>query len=634
VPPVIGTAGHIDHGKTALVRALTGQDTDRLKEEKERGISIDLGFAYLDLPGRERVGVVDVPGHERFIRNMLAGAHGVDVALLVVAADDGIMPQTEEHLDILHLLGVARGLVAVTKTDLVDEARVQAVVDEMRVALDGTLLAAAPIVRVSSTTGAGLDSLRAAIDAQLARPARAEPESYFRLPVDRVFSLRGQGLVVTGTALAGDVRVGDAVRVLPGGDEARVRSLEVHGEQHDRAAGGRRLAIGLAGLERVRLDRGVVVCHPAIRRGTRCFDAWVEIRPAAGRAIGSQTRVRLHLGTAEALGRLVLHDGHPLAPRGAGWARLVVREPVLALRGDRFVLRDETARRTIGGGEVTRAFADPRVRRGPELAEHLAALRTGDDVAAAGAVLALDRTFATDLATVAEALNRTADAARLALAVAPAAVPIPDAATAEAWTTAAKWQRLAAAACEAVAAEHRERPLARGLEMERLRGTLPWALPSRVFRWAVDRLVVEGRLGRTDSALHVPTHAVRLAPAAQALADRIERLLVEGGFTPPDVRGLEAAAGASRRDLLEVLRVLDGAGRVVRVSPDLYFARAAADEARARLERHCGAEGTITPAAFRDLIGASRKFAIALLEWLDRSGVTIRVGDLRRLRRP
>jgi selenocysteine-specific elongation factor len=633
VPPVIGTAGHIDHGKTALVRALTGQDTDRLKEEKERGISIDLGFAHLDLEGRERVGVVDVPGHERFIRNMLAGAHGVDVALLVVAADDGVMPQTEEHLDILHLLGVRRGLVALTKTDLVDEARVGAVADEIRLALDGTALAAAPIVPVSSTTGAGLPELRAAIAEQLARPAPAAPAAYFRLPVDRVFSLRGQGLVVTGTVLAGEVAVGDVVRVLPGGGEARVRSLEVHGAQQERTTGGRRLAVGLAGVARETVARGAVVCHPAITQATRCFDAWVEIRPAAGRAVASHTRVRLHVGTAEVLGRLVPLAGRTLAPRSAGWARLVLREPVLALRGDRFVLRDETARRTIGGGEVVRPFADVRARRGPELAAQLAALRDGDDGAAAGAVLALDPAFATDTAAVAAALNRTAQATRAALS-ATTAIPIPDAATAEAWTTEPKWERLADDACAAVAAEHRDHPLTRGLEMESLRGRLPWELQPRVFRWAVDRLVALGRLGRADSVLHAPAHAAGAASPARALADRIERLLADGGFTPPDVRALEAAAGVSRRDLQEALRTLEAAGRVVRVSADLYFTRAATDEARARLERHCGAAGTINPAAFRDLIGASRKFAIALLEWLDRSGVTVRVGDLRRLRRP
>jgi selenocysteine-specific elongation factor len=634
VPPVVGTAGHIDHGKTALVRALTGQDTDRLKEEKERGISIDLGFAHLDLEGRERVGVVDVPGHERFIRNMLAGAHGVDVALLVVAADDGVMPQTEEHLDILHLLGVTRGLVALTKTDLVDAARVGAVADEIRLALDGTALAAAPIVPVSSTTGAGLAELRAAIAGELARPAPASPPAYFRLPVDRVFSLRGQGLVVTGTALAGEIRIGDAVRVLPGGGEARVRSLEVHGEHHERTTGGRRLAVGLAGIEREQLARGAVVCHPAIMQATRCFDAWVEIRPAAGRAVASHTRVRLHVGTAEVLGRLVAHAGRTLAPRSAGWARLVLRDPVLALRGDRFVLRDETARRTIGGGEVVRPFVDARGRRGPELAAALGALRGGDDAAAGVAILALDPAFASEVDTVAAALNRTAEGTRAALSGAPAAIPIPDAVAPEAWTTEAKWGQLAAAACEAVAAEHRHHPLARGLEMESLRGRLPWALDPRVFRWAVDRLVALGRLGRSDSVLHAPGHAAEAASPARALADRIERLLADGGFTPPDVRGLEAAAGVSRRDLQDALRALEAAGRVVRMNADLYFARAATDEARARLERHCGAAGTISPAAFRDLIGASRKFAIALLEWLDRSGVTVRVGDLRRLRRP
>src|SRR5512139_786504 len=336
MPHIIGTAGHIDHGKTALIRALTGQETDRLKEEKERGISIDLGFAYLDLPTGERVGIVDVPGHERFIRNMLAGVHGIDLVLLVVAADDGVMPQTEEHLDILHLLGAAHGIVAITKTDLVDETRLAAVREEIEILLAGTTLEGAPVVAVSSTTGAGLDSLRQAIETALAGYTRAPSSGYFRLPVDRAFIMHGHGVVVTGTAVGGAVHPGDAVRVLPSGQETRVRSVQVHGREVAQATHGQRVALNLAGIERAGVKRGDLICDPRLDRVTDRCDAWVEIRPAAGRPIESHEVVRLYLGTAEAMGKLVLLDGRPaLTPRQTAYAQLVLREPVQALRGDR-----------------------------------------------------------------------------------------------------------------------------------------------------------------------------------------------------------------------------------------------------------------------------------------------------------
>src|SRR5207249_3306756 len=399
MPLIIGTAGHIDHGKTSLIRALTGQDTDRLKEEKERGISIDLGFAYLDADG-ERAGIVDVPGHERFIRNMLAGAHGIDLVLFTVAADDGVMPQTEEHLDILHLLGVRRGIFVITKTDLVDAARVAAVREEIEILTLDTTLEGAPVVPVSTLTGAGLDALRAEIAAQLARPAGPPPPGYFRLPVDRAFVIRGHGVVVTGTAIAGSVCEGDTLRVLPGGETARVRSLEVHGAHVPRAEHGQRVAINLAGVERSDLGRGHVACDERLSRLTARLDARVEIRPAAKRPIASHTRVRFHLGTAEVMGKLVLLGGHDeLPPRSAGW------DGVLA---------------------------------------------------------------------------------------------IPDPRAPEAWTTAAKWQRLEAAACEAVAAAHRAEPLAPGLEMESLRTQLPWDVPPRVFRWCIERLAAARRLVREE----------------------------------------------------------------------------------------------------------------------------------------
>jgi len=630
MPLVIGTAGHIDHGKTALIRALTGQETDRLKEEKERGISIDLGFAYFDAPGGARAGIVDVPGHERFIRNMLAGAHGMDLVLFTVAADDGVMPQSEEHLDILHLLGVARGIFVVTKTDLVDDARVAAVREEIEILAAGTTLEDAPIVPVSTLTGAGLDALRAAIAAELERPPARPRGGGFRLPVDRAFVVHGHGVVVTGTAIAGEVREGDTVRIEPGGERARVRSVETHGVPVARAGRGQRLALNLAGVERADLGRGHVVCDERLGRLTQRFDAWVEIRPAARRPVESHARVRVHVGTAEVLGKLVVLGGERLAPRAGGWAQLVLGEPVLVLRGDRFILRDETARRTIGGGEVVNPFADRHRRDEPALADRLAALRTGTPGAAARAFLDVSPGLACDAGTVAQALALDVDEARAALRGAPGTVAIPDA---DGYTTAEKWERLRSAALATVADAHRAAPLAPGIEMESLRAALPWEVDAKAFRWAVDRLVAAGDLARDDSVVRLPGHRVRLRTEDDALGTRVERLLADGGFTPPDLRQLEEASRVPRARLAGVLGVLEKEGRVVRVAPDLYYARDAAGRAKELVVAHCRAHGEINAATFRDLIGASRKFAIAFLDWCDRTGVTVRVGDVRKLRR-
>jgi selenocysteine-specific elongation factor len=634
MPPIIGTAGHIDHGKTALVRALTGQDTDRLKEEKERGISIDLGFAYLDGPAGERTGVVDVPGHERFIRNMLAGAHGIDLVLFTVAADDGVMPQTEEHLDILHLLGVGRGIFVITKSDLVDAARVAAVREEIEILAVDTALEGAPVLAVSTVTGDGLEALRSAIAAALAAPPGPPPPGYFRLPVDRAFVMRGHGVVVTGTAVAGTVTEGDTVRVLPGGEQARVRSLQVHGVQVPRAGFGQRVAMNLAGLDRGDLARGHVVCHERLSRLTRRLDARVEIRPAARRPVPSHARVRFHLGTAEVMAKLVVLGGaDEIPPRAAAYAQIVLKDGVLAMRGDRFILRDETARRTLGGGEVVNPFAD-RHRRGERgLAERFEALRDGTPPAAARAFLALAPEFASDRATVAQALNLRDEEAGAALTGAADVVALPDAGAPEVYTTEDKWRRLETAVEEVVAAAHRAEPLSPGLEMESLRTQLPWEIGAKAFRWCVDRLVAAKRVVREDSAVRLPGHRVALGAEGRALGARVEGLLAAGRFTPPDLRQLEEATGVARKRLVDVLGVLEGEGRVVRIGPDIYYAHAAAEEATALIEAHCREHGEITAAVFRDLIGASRKFAIAFLDWSDRRGLTVRVGDLRKLRR-
>ncbi len=336
MPYIIGTAGHIDHGKTSLIKALTGTDTDRLKEEKERGISIDLGFAHLDLPDGTSAGVVDVPGHERFIKNMLAGAHGIDLVLFTVAADDGVMPQTEEHLDIVHLLGIKMAIFVITKADLAP-ARIADVEEEIDILTFGTLLENSPKIAVSSVTGQGLDELKHLISTTLKSANHAAPSGYFRLPVDRAFVLQGHGVVVTGTSLAGEIKVGEQVRCLPGDNLFRVRSLQVHGQSVERAGWGQRVAMNLTGPERASIERGQVICHEKLALTSERFDAFLEVRPAAAKGIKNHQRLRIHMGAAERLGKIVLlGDKAKAEPKESVYCQITLEEPLLVLRGDRF----------------------------------------------------------------------------------------------------------------------------------------------------------------------------------------------------------------------------------------------------------------------------------------------------------
>jgi len=634
MPLIVGTAGHIDHGKTALVRALTGQETARLPEERARGISIDLGYAWLDGPAGARAGIVDVPGHERFVRNMLAGAHGMDLVLFTVAADDGVMPQTEEHLDILHLLGVRRGVFVITKVDLVDAARIAAVREEIEILALDTTLEGAPILPVSTVTGEGLEALRALLLRQLEEPVADNGwAGRFRLPIDRAFVVRGHGLVVTGTAIAGQVAEGDVVRLLPGGETARVRGVETHGAAVGAAGRRQRIALNLAGIERAIVGRGHVVCDPTLERVTERFDAWVEVRPGARRALKHHGRVRVHMGTAEVLGKIVLLDRRArLDPGAETWAQIVLGTPVVALRGDRFILRDETARFTLGGGVIVHPAAD-RHRGASDAASDLAALRTGDDASAAAAFARLASDFAVAADTVAYALDLDDARALRALARADGLVALPNATEPEAWTTAENWSRFEAIVLGRVRDVHARDPLARGLDMENLRSQLPWEVPLKIFRWSIEHLVGTGVLVRDDSIVRSPEHRVRLDREGGALGDRLEQALQAAGCTPPDLRQLEEATSAPRKVLLDVLGVLEKEQRVVRIAPELFYHPEAVAEGMRHIGEHCAVHGEITAAALRDRIGASRKFAIAFLDWTDRTGVTLRVGDARRLRR-
>jgi selenocysteine-specific elongation factor len=631
---IIGTAGHIDHGKTALVRALTGQETDRLREERERGISIDLGFAYFTLPDSTRAGVVDVPGHERFIRNMLAGAHGIDLVLFTVAADDGVMPQSEEHLDILHLLGAHRGIFVITKSDLAGASRLADVRDEIGLLAEGTSLEGAPVIAVSSLSGAGLDELRAEIVRQLGGFEARRATGLFRLPLDRAFVIKGHGTVVTGTAMGAEVRVGQKLRVLPGGQEVRVRAIQVHGEQVDSAGLCQRVALNLTGAERLELGRGHVLADAALEIATTRFDAWLEIRPAAKRPLKNNSRLRVFIGTAETMARaIILEDAIAIAPKARALVQIVTDDPIVALAGDRFVVRDETNVRTLGGGVVLNPLGRRSRRPHEAYRGNLLALRDSSGPGAFEALINLQESLALSAARAAQLLNQPPKEVQGTLTDARfVTLSIGDE---EGFTTRSKWDELKRFAAAALAAHHQAEPLSPGMEMEAMRSRLPHEVAPRAFRALIDRLARETDIVREESVLRLNSHEVKLGGEAGKLSAQVENALARAMFQPPELKQLAeelALPAASIGQLRTVLGAMEREGRVAKIATDLYFSRAAYDTARAKLLDHLGRNPEISAATYRDLLGASRKFAIALLDHFDHAGVTTRVGDVRRLR--
>ena len=621
---VIGTAGHIDHGKTALVKALTGVDTDRWEEEKRRGITIDLGFAPLPLGDQVQASVVDVPGHEGFVRNMLAGATGIDVALLVVAADEGIMPQTEEHLAIVELLGVPRGIPVITKRDLVEPEWLDMVGAEVSERLKTSRVRWEDPVTTSAVTGEGLDGLRSALR-QVAEDLIERPAAdLFRLPIDRVFAVAGAGTVVTGSTWSGTVAVGDAVRLLPLEREARVRSIEVHGQAADRAVPGRRTALALVGVDKSELARGHVAVTGAGWRATTMLDAAVELLPAARKPIASRTRLRVHLGTAEVLARVV--QVRSIGPGERGLARLILETPLVARGGDRFVLRSFSPVTTIGGGVVLDPFPTPRPR-----------LR--------------QRRLAADQPTV-ERLRLVALEAGLAgvplaslsvrLGFLPERVPAVIAATTDLLTAGDTVVALGVVTTEAARLAdvlrryHEEHPLDPGMSLQALRAAAGAPAPPAA---VVDAVLEVGTGGREGKAkLEIVGSVARLAgwrPAFDArtsdLRETLTRRLVEARWQVPTLGELEREfPGAPLRALLAHL-AREGAAE--QIDQERYAARQALDAFRTSLEAALVELGQATPAELRDRFGLTRKYLIPLLEWADRRGITRRAGDARVLAR-
>lgn len=623
---ILGTAGHIDHGKTTLVRALTGTDTDRLEEEKRRGITIDLGFARLVLDDGTELGIVDVPGHEAFVRNMLAGATGIDLVLLVVAADEGVMPQTREHLAIVELLGVRGGVVAVTKRDLVDDEWLELVLADIESELQGSPFAGAPIVPVSGTTGAGLDELRAAIARVAAAVGQRRADDLVRLPIDRVFTVRGTGTVVTGTLWSGQLERDVAVRLLPSGLSVRVRGLHVHGTEVERAEAGRRVAVALAGVERTDLTRGDVLVTDGAWAPSRMLTVQLRVLADSSWEVRPRQRIRFHLGTAEVMGRVALLGESRLGPGDVGWAQLRLEEPVVARAGDRFVIRSYSPVTTIGGGIVAEPAPPKRKRLRPGEADSFAAVLFGAPEEAVRARLELAGWAGVSIAALSvETPHPPATVEAAVTALEASGELVRDGARVYAATLAERGRQLL---LDAVDAFHAEHPLEPGIDREALRRVLPEPARTGLGGWILGRLLAEGTLVGRGSAVARAGFRTTLSPDQAKARDQLLALIARGGLTPPTLGELPAEV-RERSDLKRLLRVLEDEGAVVSISSDIYYAREHLDEAIGAVRRHLAGRDGLGPADFKAALPLSRKYLIPLLEYFDRQGVTVRRGDKR-----
>jgi selenocysteine-specific elongation factor len=635
-PIVLGTAGHIDHGKTSLVRALTGIDTDRLPVEKARGITTELGFARLDLPrvGGEarRVAVVDVPGHERFVKSMVAGATGLDLVMLVIAADEGVMPQTREHLDICDLLGVRRGLIVLTKRDLVDDEWLAMVTGDVSAAVAGTFLEGAPIVPVSTKTNEGIDALRAELGKQIdALPPRAQT-GVFRMPIDRVFTVKGFGTIATGTVLGGEVKLGDELTVIPTALTARVRGIEVHGAAVDKAIAGHRAALNLGGLAVEDLARGDLLAHPGRVAASHILDVELRYLRSAPGPLPQRSKVLVHHGTTQVLASLVLVDAKELAPGATGLAQLRLDQttPLGALPDDRFIVRgfvaSTTGGSTIGGGRVIRVLA-PKARKGESHAQAVAALASAR----------LDQRVALDIKSAAYAGLGVADLVRrLGVPADQLRGPLSTLVGAGELLVTGDDEHAHYLHAQAVA-ELEKKILDQvgaaepdGVARELLRTQLPAALPARTYDAILAGLEKRGLVAA--AADRVRKSAAPKTPALSPIESAVLAKLEQTGIEPPRPKELPAALGLAEPQVKTALDRLVAAKLAVKVKPDLVMHARTIDDVRKKLLEHLDQHGTIDAQQWKDLTGASRKFTIPLAEYFDAEKLTLRVGDVRRRR--
>jgi selenocysteine-specific elongation factor len=629
---ILGTAGHIDHGKTALVKALTGIDTDRLKEEKRRGITIELGFAHLTLPGGITIGIVDVPGHERFVKNMVAGATGIDLVALIIAADEGVMPQTREHLEICSLLAIKHGLVVITKIDLVDEEWLGLVKDDISSFLTGTFLHAAPIVEVSSETGKGMEELVKTLDSLTQNMPERSPGIFFRLPVDRIFTMRGFGTVITGTTISGHIEVGDEVTIYPNGAKAKVRGIQVHHQDVPSVNAGLRTAINLQGIEKEAIVRGDVVAEKDSLKPTATVDTVLEYLSSIPKKMKNRSRVRFHCGTAEIIAILVLLDRDELSPGDSCFAQIRLERPTVALYGDRFVIRSYSPIRTIGGGYILNPLPLKKKRFSKDVLQELTILKEGSlreilerhiknsqmqglSTAELSFISNVGKkeilTTVDDLLSDNTVINCDAEKGIFIHAE---------------FYSKAKEEILTI-----LEDYHKRFPLKEGLVKEELRSRMAGNARERLFNQLLNDLIRDKSVVRQRDIIRAKDHKVTLLKEQEEARTQIEKAYLKAGLEPPYFKDLEHGIKAGGgRDVLETM-VKDGT--LIKVKEDLYFHTKAIEDLRGRLIDFIHRKGDITTSELKNITGVSRKYTIPLIEYFDKIQLTVRIGDKRILRK-
>ncbi|RLA88280.1 MAG: selenocysteine-specific translation elongation factor [Deltaproteobacteria bacterium] len=630
---VLGTAGHIDHGKTALVTALTGIDTDRLKEEKLRGITIELGFASLKLPSGNTISIVDVPGHEKFVKNMVAGASGIDIVALIVAADEGVMPQTREHLDICRLLNVKKGIVVITKIDLVDDEMVELVKEDIKDFIKGTFLESAPIIPVSSVTGKGLKELVNALDKIVVEVKEKQPEGLFRLPIDRIFTMKGFGTVVTGTLISGQVEIGDEVEILPEGVEGRVRGIQVHNQPQEKSVAGLRTALNLQGVEKTKIYRGDVVCHPDEIIPTNMMDVWLQYLKSAERSLKDGVTLRFHVGTALALAKITLFGENSLEPGEACFARLKLDKSVVALPGDRFVIRSSGIIQTVGGGIILDTFPYPRKRKDPDFLHELSILKDGTNEEKCELITKRSGFHGVELSVISRYLNLTKKTSLpIILSLQSQGKVIIYDKEAVKIVHKDSFNKLKQRVIDILNEFHNKNPLKTGMIKEELKAKLYKNIENKLFVYLISSLEKEKKILVMEDKVSLPGKGSILDKEDKVLLRKVEDMFLKAGLTPPGIKEVAKVLSTDEKKISSIIEYLFSDKRLVKTKGELYFHVKVIEELKNRMIDFIQKNNGINTQQFKEITGVSRKYAIPLLEYFDNQKVTLRVGEKRILR--